>query len=359
MLVFSEGQLHRFVRETLVAAGLTADEAEECAKASVFADLRGAATHGIVYIVRRTLESIREGKTVSGSTAEIMKESLGSALINGSGVVGPVLGRQAMELAIVKARGNGIGLVNTYGGNPLGLLGYYPIFAANARMLGMTMANTAPAAAPHGGTSPVLGTNPFAYAAPAASSPPLLFDIATTTASAGKLQRAKRRGEALPDGWVIDREGNPVNDPNLADAGAMLPCGGHKGSGFGILIHLLTGGLSGTTIGGDPTHTNPDPAKRGQGAVFLAIDPDWFGSRPVFEELVERQIGFIHDATPLPGKGRPLAPGERGWNELEQRRINGIPIPDDDWKVVVKAIAASALPLDELLGQYGPDIAQN
>ena len=353
MPLMTESQMHRFVGETLEAAGLAPEEAASCADASVFADLRGATTHGIVYVVRRTLESVRDGKTIPGSPAVVLKESGAIALMKGAGVVGPVLGERAMALAIEKARDQGVGLVNTVNGNPIGLLGYYANLAAERSLLGMVMANTAPAAAPFGGTSPVLGTNPFAYAAPAAESRPILFDVATTVASAGKLQRAKRRGEPLPPDWVIDRQGNPISDPERADEGAMLPCGGHKGSGLGILIHLLTGGLSGTTIGGDPTHNHPDPDRRGQGAMFMAIDPEWFGSREVFQSMVERQIGFVHEATPLPGQAAPRYPGERGWAELDARRARGIPVPDDDWAVVLKAIRAAGLPEGNLLARVG------
>jgi len=343
MPTLSEARMHALVRETLEAAGLNRDEATVAADASLFADLRGATTHGIVYIVRRTLESIRDGKTVSGSLPEIVKDGAASSLVKAAGVVGPLLGRWAMKRAVEKAASAGVGIVNTFNGNPIGLLGYYANLAAEDGVIGLVMANTAPAAAPHGGTSMVLGTNPFAYAAPSRDSRPILFDIATTVASYGKLAKAKRRGDTLPGDWLIDRQGRPITDPARADEGAMLPFGGHKGSGIAILIHLLTGGLSGTTIGGEDTHNHPDPARRGQGALFLAIDPAWFASRDVFNDMVESQIGYIHRATPMPGVDHPLYPGERGWSELDRRRADGIPVPDEDWAVVLKAIRAARL----------------
>jgi ureidoglycolate dehydrogenase (NAD+) len=306
-----------------------------------------------VYIVRRTLESIRQGKTVSGSRPVVTKQGGATALVKGAGVVGPVLGEWAMALAIDKARQQGIGIVNTFNGNAIGMLGYYANLAAEQSVVGIVMANTSPSAAPFGGTSPVLGTNPFAYAAPSQTSRPILFDVATTVASAGKLQKARRRGEILPLDWVIGRDGKPITDPARADEGAMLPCGGHKGSGLAILIHLLTGGLSETTIGGEPTHEHPDPQRRGQGALFMALDPEWFGSREGFASMVERQIGFVHDATPIPGKPAPVYPGERGWHELEARRKSGIPVSEEDWEVVLKAIRASKLPEREILARVG------
>lgn len=349
MPLISADRMRQLVRESLLTAGLTDEEATVSADASVFADLRGASTHGIVYIVRRTLESIRDGKTISGSKIVTIKESGATALLKTAGVVGPLMGRDAMALAVRKARAQGAGIINTFNGNPIGLLGYYANLAAEEGMIGLVMANTSPAAAPYGGTSMVLGTNPFAYAAPATDSRPILFDIATTVASYGKVQRAKRRGERLPDDWLIGKDGKPINDPNKVDDGAFQTCGGHKGSGLAILIHLLTGALSGTTVGGEDTHKHPDPERRGQGAMFMALDPEFFSSRAVFEELVEKQIGFIHGADPLPGRTHPIYPGERGWSELDKRTAEGIPVPDEDWDVVLKALRASSLSEADLL----------
>jgi len=352
MPLIPEARLHRLVVDVLSAAGLTASEAHACAEAALFADLRGSATHGIMYIIPRTLESIREGKTVSGSMTNVVKDSGAAVLVSGSGVVGPVFAGDAMRLAMEKARRQGVGIVNTFNGNPIGLLGYYAQLAAEKGLLGMVMANTAPAAAPHGGTTAVLGTNPFAYAAPATESRPIVFDVATTVASSGKLAQAKRKGGTLPPDWMIDREGRPVTDPQAAASAVMLPCGGHKGSGLGILIHLLTGGLSETTIGGEPTHNHPDPRRRGQGALFLAIDPDCFGSRAGFREMVERQIGYIHGAAPLPGGPSLIYPGERGWAEFDRRRGGGIPVPEEDWQAVTKAMRSAGIP-DEFFGDIG------
>lgn len=343
MPVLSPDRMHLLVSQTLESAGLTPQEARACADASVFADLRGASTHGIVYILRRTLESIRDGKTRSGAVIEIVREAGATALVKTAGIVGPLMGQQAMGLAIDKARGSGAGIVNTFNGNPIGLLGYYANLAAEAGMIGLVMANTSPSAAPWGGTSMVLGTNPFAYAAPARNSRPVLFDVATTVASYGKLQQAKRRGERLPDDWLIGPDGKPINDPTRADEGAMQTCGGHKGSGLAILIHLLTGALSGTTVGGEDTHNHPDPARRGQGALFIALDPDFFAGAEVFRDLTERQIDFIHAADPMPGRAHPIYPGERGWGELDRRTGQGIPVPAEDWAVVLKALRASGL----------------
>jgi ureidoglycolate dehydrogenase (NAD+) len=175
---FAERQLHDFVRGALMAAGLVDAEASACADAALFADLRGTATHGVMYIVPRTLESIQQGRTTPGAAAVIARERGAAALLRGNGLAGPVLGRQAMTLAIAKAREFGVGAVTTRNGNPLGMLGYYPALALPEGLIGLAMANTAPAVAPFGGSGTVFGTNPIAFAVPASQEPAILFDAA-------------------------------------------------------------------------------------------------------------------------------------------------------------------------------------
>ena len=356
-IYFTEQGLHDFARATLMAAGLTDAEAATCAAAAVFADLRGTATHGVMYIVPRTLESIRQGKTAPGATSVVVRDRGAAALIRGNGLAGPVLGRQAMGLAVAKAKEYGVGAVTTRNGNPLGMLGYYPALALPEGLIGLAMANTAPAVAPYGSSGKVFGTNPIAFAVPAGREPAILFDAATSVAAAGKLIQARRRGEPLPAGWVIDAVGAPITDPQRAGDGAMLPFGGHKGSAITGLVQLLTGGLAGATVGGEETHDHPDPDRRGQSGFFLALDPDFFSSRAIFTELVDHHIQAIHAAPPLPGVAAVLAPGERGWREAEQARRVGVTLADEDWSALLSAMREAGLPADEIVERHGPRLS--
>jgi LDH2 family malate/lactate/ureidoglycolate dehydrogenase len=348
---FTAKRLGGFVEAVLTRAGLTAEEARHCADAAVFANLRGTETHGIVYIVPRMLRSIQEGKTEPGAQHVVVRESGGSALLRANGQAGPMLGYQAMQLAVAKARQNGVGAVVTINGGPLGMLGYYADLAARQGLFGMVMANTSPSVAPYGGSSAVFGTNPFAYAAPAGEGPTILLDVATSMAASGKLSSARRRKESLPEGWIVDRSGAWITDPDRAGEGAMLAFGGHKGSGIALLVHVLTGMLGGTTVGGEVTHENPDPRVRGQSTFYLAIEPEHFASREVFEGLADRQIAYIHGAQPLPGFEEVLSPGARGARTAEQRRREGIPVAEADWAAVLAAIRQAGLPDGEIVDQ--------
>jgi LDH2 family malate/lactate/ureidoglycolate dehydrogenase len=357
MPTLTPDELRGLVETTLLAAGLTGEEADICADVALFADLRGTDTHGVMYIVPRTLGSVREGNTVPGAQMEIVRDSGAAALVKGNGLAGPVLGRRAMELAIDRAEQHGVGVVNTYNGNPLGCLGYFPSLAAARGKFGLTMANTAPSVAPHGSRSRVFGTNPFAYAAPAGKEDPIIFDAASSIAAAGKLQQARRRDESLPPDWVIDAEGQPITDPRRANEGASVAFGGHKGSAIALLVHILTGGLAGTTVGGEDTHNHQDSALRGQSALFLALDPAFFGGDERFRSLMDRQVQNVRAAEPLPGLERVRLPGERGFAEAERRRRDGIPIPDADWESLRTAIRDAGLAEAELLGHLARDAA--
>jgi LDH2 family malate/lactate/ureidoglycolate dehydrogenase len=352
MPTFTMEGLRGLIETSMTLAGLSQDEACVCADAATFADARGTDTHGVVYILPKTLQSLRQGRTISRTEPTLLRCVGATALLQGRGVAGPVLGTRAIRLAVEKAREYGVGCVVTRNGNPLGLLGYYPSLALPAGMLGLTMANTSPSVAPFGSSARLFGTNPFAFAAPGNRHPGVLFDAASSTAAAGKLARARRRGQELEVGWVIDASGEPILNPNLADEGALLPFGGHKGSAVALLVHILTGVLAGTTIGGEFTHENADPLLRGQSAFFLAVDPEAFGSRKAFREMMDRQIEAVHAARPVPGVRCVLVPGERGWQEAARRKTEGIHVSEEDWQVVVEALRAAGLPVEDLLRRF-------
>ncbi|MFN8522309.1 MAG: Ldh family oxidoreductase [Chloroflexota bacterium] len=349
MPTFTAQRLGGFIETVLTRAGLTAEEAHHCADAAVFANLRGTETHGIVYILPRMLESIRQGRTVAGARHVVARAGAGSALLRANGQAGPMLGFEAMRLAVEKARQTGVAAIVTINGGPLGMLGYYADLAAREGLLGMVMANTSPSVAPYGSSTPLFGTNPFAYAVPTASGPPILLDVATSMAASGKLASARRRGEPLPTGWVVDRAGEWITDAARAGEGAMLAFGGHKGSGISLLVHILTGMLGGTTVGGEVTHENPDPSVRGQSTFYLAIDPDHFASREVFTALADRQVELIQETRPLPGFEEVLAPGTRGGRTTEVRSRQGIPVPEADWQAVLQAVRQHGLSPEALM----------
>ncbi len=144
--------------------------------------------------------------------------------------LGPVVMTRATETAIAKAADVGMAWVGTRNSNHAGAGGVYAALALERGMIGMyfAIANVMP---PWGGTERLLGTNPIAVAIPAGDQPAFQLDIATTVASHGTIKVTAQRGAAMPEGWIVDTEGNPITDPSRANEGLLVPIGDYKGAG--------------------------------------------------------------------------------------------------------------------------------
>ena len=128
--------------------------------------------------------------------------------------------------------------------------------------------------APAGGTQPLYGTNPMAFAWPRENRPPMVFDQASSVSARGEIMLHQRDGKTLPDGWAIDPDGNPTNDPKAALAGAQLPFGGHKGAAIAMMVELLAGALIGELLSFEAMGLESDDTRPSIGGEFmLAIDP--------------------------------------------------------------------------------------
>ncbi|MCC6629289.1 MAG: Ldh family oxidoreductase [Chloroflexi bacterium] len=346
-ILFTERRLRDFARAPLATA---------CADAAVFADLRGTTTHGVMYIVPRTLDSIRQGKTTPGAAAAIARHRGAAALLCGNGLVGPALGRQAMLLAITNAREYGVGAVATRNGNPLGMLGYYSALALPEGLIGLAMTNTAPAVAPHGSGGTVFGPNPISFAVPAGREPAILFDAATSVVAAGKLRQTRRRGEPLPVDWVMTplaRRSPNHGRPTRARCCPSAATRGRPSSAWSTCLPA--------------SWLAPPSAARRRTIIPTRIGaasrpPSWRSTRTSsaharFAELVDRRIQAIHAAPPLRGVAAVLAPGECGWREAERRQQEGITLADEDWSALLGAMREAGLPADELVARHGPHIS--
>ncbi|MGE3909053.1 MAG: Ldh family oxidoreductase [Chloroflexota bacterium] len=334
--------------------GLSEREVADCTRAIMFATLRGLDSHGIVSILPGISASVKRGQTQPHAEIITLNESPITACYKGNRAAGPVIASHAMRAALDRAREHGIGVVTTVHCAHFGAASAYAAMALPESMFGLVMCNAAPAVAPFGGASRLHGTNPIAYAAPGKDEPPIVLDIATSMVASGQLAKAARRGQTIPLGWAVDEDGKPTTDPSAALKGALLPFGGHKGYGIGILVDLLTGALSGSTLGLGVQQSNPDPEVGGQAFFFLAINPEFFSSKETFAAQVDKLTRDTKSAKVGEGFSEVLMPGELEWRE-EQRRIkDGIPFYDGDWQALLANLEAAGLPRD-LVEQYAPD----
>jgi LDH2 family malate/lactate/ureidoglycolate dehydrogenase len=228
-------------------------------------------------------------------------------VLDGHGAAGAVTGVQAARLAAARARRHGVSVIIVRGGNDFGAAGYYAAVLAADGYIGLAACNSDAVMCAPGGTSPVLGTNPLAYAVPGT---PLLLDMATSAAAHGKIAHAAAEGRAIPAGWGVDASGRDTTDPRrVLDGGCVLPAAGPKGFGLALLIDVMA-----ILAGARPSPFIPDvEAEPGMpqnlGMLFLAIYPGHCLEPPAFQAGVADLIGAVH-ATDAAG-GRPvMVPGE-------------------------------------------------
>jgi LDH2 family malate/lactate/ureidoglycolate dehydrogenase len=180
---------------------------------------------------------------------------------------------------------------------------------------------------PWGGMDMLLSTNPIAAGIPTADEPPVVLDMATTVAAYGKVKAKAKRGEMMPEGWMIDRQGKPLTDPKRAEEGFLLPIGEHKGYGLALIVGLLAGTLGGAAMGREVVDFNADHVTvTNTGQAILVIDLSAFGDPAVFKHAVDVVVKDIRNSEKLPGVERIWLPGEQSHERRQRYQSGGIPI---------------------------------
>jgi len=339
MTTFTSRSLNKLMQEIFLCVGCSEEEASIASEHLIESSLLGIDSHGVKNSISyaRTLEN----KIIhTGQQLELIHGNGASAVYEGNLGFGIVLGLKAAEKAIGLAREHGVGIVGVRHISHTGRLGTYPTFAANKEMLAVAMAN-APCkegmrVAPYGGTRGRLATNPMAWAFPRANGFPFLLDMATSVVAAGKVRVHRDKGQAVPEGWLVDLEGNVVTDPNRffdTEDVALLPFGGHKGFGLSLLVDMLAGALIGHEVMYEPVKETL--AEVGQGLFLLVIDIKKFLSVERFEEEAERLFSHIKRTPLKPGVNEILVPGELEQRVRVKRLREGIPVDERTWQDIV------------------------
>jgi L-2-hydroxycarboxylate dehydrogenase (NAD+) len=320
--------LLRFVADALAKVGLPRSDAATCAELMVRADLLGADGHGI-FRLPQYVRRIRGGAVNVSPKVRIAREAAGMALVDGDNGMGHVVMSFATKTAIEKAKSAGAAWVGVRNSNHAGPASLYAAMPLAHEMIGLYLAvGNANHMAPWGGIDLLLSTNPIAVAVPG-SDGAIVLDMATSVAAYGKVKTAAQRGEAMPEGWMIDRQGRTLTDPKRADEGMLVPIGGYKGYGLALVFGLLAGTLNGAAMGSDTVDFNADdttPTNTGHAIVALSIAA--FGEVDEFKRRVDKIAREIRRSKPLPGVTRVWLPGDQSRAKFEERSRLGIPIPD-------------------------------
>ena len=238
--------LKAFCCQAYTKVGVPADEAEIIADLLARADLRGVETHGVtrlpIYIRR-----LQKGYVRKECHLTPIKDKGPTAFLEAHGSMGHVVAYRAMEKAIAKAQEYGIGWVSVKDSGHFGVAGLFPMMALDQDFIGYIVSNSAPMMFPWGGRERIIGNNPMAYAVPADKCPPIVLDFSLGVVSSGKLILARKKGERIPFGWAVDKEGLPTDDPyeGYEGGGSLMPVGGHKGYGMVLVHEMLTAVLTG------------------------------------------------------------------------------------------------------------------
>ena len=336
-------KLVEFIARALVAAGIPPEDADQVASLMAEADARGGDAHG-VFRLPQYVKQIQSGAVNPRPDIRIVNGKAGTALVDGDNALGHLVVKRAADLAIEKARECGVGWVGTRRSNHAGPAQLYPRMIAAQDMIGLYFcvgnANLLP---PWGGTEVLLSTNPIAIAVPALRHPVISLDMATTNTAFGKIRLKAQRGEPMPEGWMIDRQGKPLTDPKRASEGFLLPIGGPKGYGLALMIGLLAGTLNGGAFGRDVVDYTVDsktPSNTGQ--TIVAVDIAAFSDVQAFKEQVDEVWDVIKSSPTLPGIDEVRLPGERSEQIYIERTTHGVPLSDGQRKI-----------LDELADRLG------
>ena len=338
MEVFTYQQLKDFTESVFKKIGCPEEEAQQAAEVLLSADLRGVDSHGVARLIGY-LRLWEAGRVNPSPKVQLVHETPSTALIDGDGGLGLVVGPFAMKKAIEKATHAGTGWVAVRNSNHYGIAGFHAMQALKHDMIGLSMTNASPLVSPTFSKERLLGTNPIAFAVPANKQPPFVADFATTTAANGKLEILQRKEEPAPFGWIQDARGGQSTNPHeLKKGGALLPLGGeaergsHKGYCLGSMVDILTGVLSGANYGPwVPPFVSflplaADPVGLGLGHFFGAMRVDAFRPAEEFKNQMDTWINRFRAAEAIEGQEKVLIPGDPE-RLMEAKRIKeGIPL---------------------------------
>ena len=324
-------RLTHIAAELLVGSGASPEEAEIISRHSIGANLAGHDSHGIIQIPTY-IDRVQRGHIVPGAEFEIVKDTPTTTVVDGHWGFGYVVSERLMNMTIEKARQNSVAAATVFRQSHVGRVADYPIMAAKQGMIGIMTADSgrsSKSVVPFGGREPRLGTNPICIAMPSNLEGVMFIDMATSAVAAGKLGVAVARGYDIPEGWILDKDGNQTTDPNdLRSGGAILPLGGpegHKGYGLSVMVEILSGVLTGLGFGHDPSGRHND------GCFMAAFDVAAFRDPEEFKAEVTEFAQYLKGTPTASGFDEVFYPGELEHKREQQLLAEGIYVEDATW----------------------------
>jgi uncharacterized oxidoreductase len=337
-VVVHAAPLRAAVHAIFRAAGSSAREAGLIAEQLVEANLTGHDSHG-VGMVPRYIEVLRAGHLKPNRDASVTLDSGVMMALDGNEGYGQVMGFQAMERGIARAREHGTAVVALRNSHHIGRIGHWAEQCLAAGFVSMHYVNVVsePVVAPFGGRDARFQTNPFCVGIPLPGRKPVLLDFATSRIAMGKVRVAMNKGEQVKPGTLLDRHGEPTTDPRelfaRPDHGAIVPFGEHKGYGLAIVCELLGGALT----GGRTLHAKPASRAIWNSMLSVIIDPERLGTLANLSTQAEEYIRWVRASPVAEGVDKIRMPGEPEEEHRAIRGKDGIPIDATTWAEIVGA----------------------
>ncbi len=321
-----------FAESLFVAAGVSREEAQRVASSLVDANLCGHDSHGIIRVAQY-VEALRVGRLKAGAAFTVVKETAAVLVADGGMGLGQVQAHRLLERLIPRAEALGLAAGTLKHCGHIGRLGEYAEVAAARGMALIASVNNhgyGRAVAPPGGTAGRLATNPLCLGAPTKGDP-VILDIGTSVVAEGKVRVLFNKGQKAPDGWLLDNQGKPTNDPGVLyrdPPGTILPLGGahaYKGFGISMLLDMFTGGLSGAV-----QHTRA-PNMSANAVLFIVLDITQFAGSEHFLQEVSLLAENVRQCPKAEGAGDIMLPGDPERREKAKRLQSGITLDDGTW----------------------------
>jgi (2R)-3-sulfolactate dehydrogenase (NADP+) len=299
-------ELERLMAAALAKSGATPAMARATAHALAAAERDGIPSHGASRIPQYC-GHLRTGRAKGAAVPSVARSSKAACLVDAGGGLAFEACGLAVQEAIKRAREFGVSFVSVTNSNHFGVAAHHLEPVAAAGLVGLAFGNSPAAMPAWGGRRSLFGTNPVAAVFPRRDAPPLVIDVSLSAVARGKIMVAARDGKPIPEGWAVDKHGNPTTDSKAALEGSMLPAGGVKGAMLALAVELLACALSGAAFGFESDSFFTEEGKPTRiGQAFLAVDPGGLAGREVYLERVETLVAAMLDepGVRLPGARR-------------------------------------------------------
>jgi len=328
MPLFSSQDLKTLTRDIFVQKGASDRDAGTVSELLVRANLAGHDSHGVIRI-EGYVHAIDDGKLHPKAKGVVEADFGAMALIDGNWGFGQVVASDAMRTAIEKGKKYGVSAVSIHNCGHIGRMADYCLMAVERQMIGIVTVNSTPSVSPFGGVERIFNPSPLGAGVPSGAARPFMLDISMSVCAQGKIELKRARGEMLPEGWILDKDGRPSSDPaDFYEGGSILPIGGevgYKGYGLAFLVDILSGALSGSGCASSPEF------RGGNGVFMLTLDIGRFGRLDAFRERMKAVTETVKASRKAPNVSEIMVPGEPEFITEEARLRDGIFVEDPTW----------------------------